>query len=176
VKFVISGTVDSFDSTAFLSGLASLAKTAASNLYIKSISGGSVVVVVGVLPAASNAVESAVTSASVAELSSALGVTVSAAPTVEKLYVEPKADDNTMFIILGAAVGSFVLVVLATYCICRNSSLETERRISLLKMEEDPYTKQHAPQRDIAEGRSSLLKQDMALSPARMGASLTANV
>ena len=77
---MLAADIASFDGDRFLLKLAELSNTPKANLYIKSISSASIAVVVGVLPAAVAAVNSAVKGVDTARLSESLGHTVAAAP------------------------------------------------------------------------------------------------
>jgi len=108
---------------------------AASDLYIKSISGASVNVKVGVLPTAAPTVTSVVAAASVEQLSTGLNmevesITVPSPPPPPP----PSSSDSTAVIaaVIGGLVGVGIIIALIWFC----STRDAERRVSLVKMDE----------------------------------------
>lgn len=140
MRFTISATVEAFDAAAqstFLGNLATLAGTAVSNLYIKSVSGASLAVVVGVLPAAAVAVDTQLASKSTAELTTSLGVTVESVPafTMAPSSNQTGGNGGSVGIIVGCIVGGLAVLLLISYVCYKKTGTEPERRVSLMKMD-----------------------------------------
>jgi len=117
----------------------------ASDLYIKSISGASVNVKVGVLPTAAAKVSSVVAAASVEQLSTGLGVTVVSAALPSPPVPPPPSSSDKDTVAIGAIVGGMfgvgLLVALAWVCFKRRRPRDSDGHLLMLKPPPLPLTK-----------------------------------
>lgn len=105
------------------------------NLYIKTIIGGSIQVIVGVKGDVAAAVHQAIEAQTPAQLSQSLDITITAMPVYTAPVTPPATSDSNSGVVIGATIGGVLAALLLLLGLWKCSGTSTERRVSLVHMD-----------------------------------------
>ena len=145
VDLVVTGQVSDYDTkskqSSFLKKFATFANVLVSQVYIKSLSAGSVHIIIGVLPTAVSEVSTKLTSANSTELlSTALGTPVLSVQQTELSPPPPppvaaEGGGGGAGAAIGIALGAIFGLGFIAFLVWFYKSRTSERRVSLVKMD-----------------------------------------